>query len=77
MKPMEMLSNGKAPGSDAIPAEVYKDGGDHLVHRMTKLFQLMWNKEQIPKNTKLPQLFVCTRGREIDTSVTTIGVLLC
>ena len=56
MKPMEMLSNGKAPGSDAIPAEVYKDGGDHLVHRMTKLFQQMWNKEQIPQEYKVASI---------------------
>ena len=34
-------------------------------------------KNRSPKNTKFPQLFVCTRGRGIDTSVTTIGVLLC
>lgn len=36
---ISQLSSGKAPGSDAIPAEVYKAGGAVLVDKLTQLFQ--------------------------------------
>ena len=34
-KAIKQLSTGKAPGADAIPAEVYKHGGDTLLQKMT------------------------------------------
>ena len=34
-KAISLLSSGKAPGSDAIPAEVYKNGGPRLVEKLT------------------------------------------
>ena len=46
------LSSGKAPGSDAIPAEVYKAGGPQVAEKLTELFHIMWRKEAIPKEFK-------------------------
>ncbi|XP_072163210.1 uncharacterized protein [Diadema setosum] len=43
------LSCGRAPGSDSIPAEVYKKDGPITLIKLTKLYQSMWNKEQLPK----------------------------
>eukprot|EP00745_Piridium_sociabile_P031933 TRINITY_DN5319_c0_g1_i4.p3 TRINITY_DN5319_c0_g1~~TRINITY_DN5319_c0_g1_i4.p3 ORF type:complete len:137 (-),score=26.18 TRINITY_DN5319_c0_g1_i4:1548-1958(-) len=43
------MSTGKAPGPDAIPAEVYKTGGPALLGQLTNLFQSMWNKGQLPQ----------------------------
>ncbi|KAF7252753.1 Craniofacial development protein 2 [Varanus komodoensis] len=43
---------GKAPGSDAIPAEVYKEGGAVLVDKLTQLFQSFWNQGSIPQELK-------------------------
>ena len=43
------LSSGKAPGSDSIPAEVYKNGGPITLTKLTKLYQSMWSKEQLPQ----------------------------
>ena len=46
------MSSGKAPGSDSIPAEIYKAGGPTLVNQLTSLFQSMWDKEQLPQDFK-------------------------
>ncbi|BHF67025.1 hypothetical protein SprV_0301004800 [Sparganum proliferum] len=41
---VQKLSSGKAPGSDAIPAEVYKHGGSQLMDSLTALSQEMWRQ---------------------------------
>ena len=46
------LSSGKAPGSDAIPAEIYKAGGPPVTEKLTELFHIMWRKEAIPQEFK-------------------------
>ena len=35
MTAIKLLSSGKAPGSDAIPAEIYKAGGPPVEEKMT------------------------------------------
>ena len=49
VKAIKLLSSGKAPGSDAIPAEIYKTGGPPIVEKLTELFHIMWRKEAIPQ----------------------------
>ncbi|BHF83453.1 hypothetical protein SprV_0902659500 [Sparganum proliferum] len=51
-KAVQQLSSGKAPGSDAIPAEVYKNGGPQLMHHLTALFQEMWRQGEVPQDFK-------------------------
>ena len=51
-KAIQHLSSGKAPGTDAIPAEVYKAGGLPMAEKLTELFQYMWRKEAIPQDFK-------------------------
>ena len=46
---IKLLSSGKAPGSDAIPAEIYKAGGPPVAEKLTELFHIMWRKEAIPQ----------------------------
>ncbi|BHF76312.1 hypothetical protein SprV_0501941000 [Sparganum proliferum] len=41
IRAVQQLSSGKAPGSDAIPAEVYKHGGPQHIDHLTALFQEM------------------------------------
>ncbi|BHF67789.1 hypothetical protein SprV_0301081800 [Sparganum proliferum] len=48
----QQLSSGKAPGSDAIPAEVYKHGGPQLMDHLTALFQEMWRQGEVPQDFK-------------------------
>ena len=52
VKEIKLLSSGKAPGSDAIPAEIYKAGGPPVSEKLTELFHIMWRKEAIPQEFK-------------------------
>ena len=52
MKAIKLRSSGKAPGSDAIPAELYKAGGTPVAKKMTELFHTMSRKEAIPHEFK-------------------------
>ena len=51
-KATKQLSSGKAPGTDAIPAEVYKDGGPALTEKLHQLFHLIWHQEKVPQDFK-------------------------
>ena len=51
-KAINQLSNGKAPGTDGIPAEIYKKGGPVLRTQLTKLYESFWNKEDMPQELK-------------------------
>nr|VZI48828.1 unnamed protein product [Spirometra erinaceieuropaei] len=52
IRAVQQLSSGKAPASDAIPAEVYKHGGPHLLDHLTALFQEMWRQGEVPQDFK-------------------------
>ncbi|BHF73242.1 hypothetical protein SprV_0401632000 [Sparganum proliferum] len=52
IRAVQQLSSGKAPGSDAIPAEVYKHGGPQLMDHLTALFQEMWRQGEVPQDFK-------------------------
>ncbi|BHF57843.1 hypothetical protein SprV_0100078900 [Sparganum proliferum] len=52
IRAVQQLSSGKAPGSDAIPAEVYKHGGPQLMDHLTALFQEMWSQGEVPQDFK-------------------------
>ena len=49
-KAIDSLSNGKAPGSDSIPAEIFKAGGQVLTQKLTELFLIMWQQEAVPQD---------------------------
>ena len=51
-KAVRLLSSGKAPGSDSIPAEVYKEGGMVLIEKFHQPFQLIWQHETEPQDFK-------------------------
>ena len=46
---VESLKNGKAPGPDGIPAEVFKCGGEDLLNCLTALFQKCWYSGEVPQ----------------------------
>ena len=51
-KATHQLSNGKAPGQDSIPAEIYQAGGIALTDKLLQLFQLIWQSETVPQDLK-------------------------
>nr|VZI32262.1 unnamed protein product [Spirometra erinaceieuropaei] len=44
IRAVQQLSSGKAPGSDAIPNEVYKHRCPQLIDHLTAFFQEMWHE---------------------------------
>nr|VZI05790.1 unnamed protein product [Spirometra erinaceieuropaei] len=52
IRAVQQLSSGKAPGSDAIPADVYKHGDPQLRDQSTALFQEMWRQGEVPQDFK-------------------------
>ncbi|BHF85638.1 hypothetical protein SprV_1002880900 [Sparganum proliferum] len=52
IRAVQQLSSGKATGSDAIPAEIYKHGGPQLMDHLTALFKDMWRQCEVPQNFK-------------------------
>ena len=49
---VNQLSDGKAPGKDAIPAEIFKLGGEALLGKLTELFQSIWKIKRLPQDFK-------------------------
>ena len=46
------LTSNKVPGSDLIPTEIYKVGGQPMTEKPSELFYCMWKKETIPHEFK-------------------------
>ena len=46
---IQKLKEGKSPGTDNIPSELLKYGGDAIVNIFTVLCQLSWSKKEWPK----------------------------
>ncbi|BHF70046.1 hypothetical protein SprV_0301309500 [Sparganum proliferum] len=66
-KAVQQFSSRKAPGLDAIFAEIYKRGGPQLMDLLTAFFQ-MWRKEQVPQNSMVAtivHLYKRKRNRQI------------
>ena len=51
-KAIKQMSCGKAPGSDAIHAEVFKSGGLALLIKLTELFKSFWDNKTLPQEFK-------------------------
>ena len=51
-KAISQLSNGKAPGADAIPAKVYKNGRPVLHQKLVDIFQSIWQQGTVPQDFK-------------------------
>lgn len=51
-KAIRLLSTGKAPGADSIPAEIYKEGGMALVEKLHHLLELIWDQGKVPQDFK-------------------------
>ena len=51
-KAVRLLSSGKAPVSDSIPAVIYKEGDMVLTEKLHQLFQLIWQHETVPQDFK-------------------------
>ena len=46
------LKNNKAAGPDGIPAEIFKNGGHYLLHRLHRFITCVWTSRQVPQQWK-------------------------
>jgi len=51
-KAINQMSNGKAPGTDGIPAEVFKKCSSCLLPHLIDLFEAIWNEATVPRDFK-------------------------
>ena len=51
-RPITGLKDGKAPGGDGIPAEVWKHGGDNLISKLLQLITNAWEVGSVPQAWK-------------------------
>ena len=51
-KSLRSLKNGKATGTDNVPPEALKEGGEVLVDQFHHLLNLIWTTEEIPMEWK-------------------------
>ena len=63
---IRQLSSGKAPRSDSIPAEIYKESGSVLTGKLLTLIQLIWMKEQLPQDFNDVPSSIFTNGKGIN-----------
>ena len=73
---LELLSSGKAPGSDAIPAEIYKAGDPPVAEQLTEFFTLYGEKKPSLKNSRMQQLSTYSKRKGIIKPVTIIEASL-
>nr|VZI46782.1 unnamed protein product [Spirometra erinaceieuropaei] len=78
IRAVQQLSSGKAPGSDAIPAEVYKHGGPQLMDHLTALFQEIWRQGEVPldfKDATIVPLYKRKGNRQVCDNYRAISLL--
>ena len=75
VKAIKLLASGKAPGSDAIPAEIYKAGGPPVAEKQS-YFTLCGEKKPSLKNSRMQQLSTYSKGKGVLKSVTIIEASL-
>jgi hypothetical protein len=61
---IKKLANSKAPGSDAITAELIKGGGQILFGALHKLFLKVWEERKFPDEWNLG--IICTFHKKCD-----------
>ena len=76
VKAIKLLSSGMAPGSEAIPAEIYKAGGPPLQRNWQSYFTLCGEKKPSLMNSRMQQLSTYSKRKGIIMSVTIIEASL-
>ena len=76
VKAIKLLSSDKAPGSDAIPAEICKTGGPPVAEKLTVISNYLEKRSHPSNNSRKQQLSTYSKRKGILKSVTLIEVSL-
>ena len=81
-KAINQMSNGKAPGTDGIPAEVFKKCSSCLLPHLVDLFEAIWNEAAVPQDFKDATIVeiapvVITTGASLYSRLLERFLLLC
>ena len=79
-KAIRQMSNGKAPGQDGIPAELFKHGGPSLDQALLQLILTIWEAEEVPRDFKdalVVPLFKGKGNKQLPNSYRGISLLSC
>jgi hypothetical protein len=61
------LKSYKSPGTDQIPTELIKAGGETLYSEIYRLICCIWNKEELPQQWKESIIVpICKKGDKTD-----------
>ena len=63
IKAIRQLQTGIAPGSDEMPPEIGKVGGETIINWLTSLFQAFSERGELRKILKMPTSYICTKTR--------------
>ena len=63
------LKDGKAPGGDRIPSEVWKHGGDNLLSRLHQLITNAWQVGSVPQAWKYASIVTIYKKEQIVGSI--------
>ena len=78
IRAMKEVANGKAPGIDNIPIELFKEGGDEAIVMIAKICDRIWDTAKWPRQWK-QSIYISIPKKEIHVHVKTIQpfLLLC
>ena len=75
-KAVKLLSNGKAAGPDDIPAEALKADLETIVEMLHPLFEMIWEKEEVPTNWKEGYLIKLPKKGDLSNCANYRGITL-
>ncbi|KAL8566199.1 hypothetical protein ACOMHN_063089 [Nucella lapillus] len=52
VKALKQNTSGKGPGADGIPADIYKNGSEILLEKLTTLLQSIWEQGEVSQDLK-------------------------
>ena len=74
---LDSLRERKAPGGDAIPAEILKFGGDAVKRALAAFYMQCWETKTLPQDLETLKLSPYTREKVTGRTAETIGVSPC
>ena len=73
---IKSLKNHKAPGTDYLPAELFKNGSEFLTNEIFELWDSIWTEKEIPKDWKTAIILPFFKKGDVKTCSNYRGISL-